>query len=156
MLSIRMQRTGRKDLAMYRMVVQDSRQTPISGKVVANLGMYNPHTKDHQIDVAKATEYLNNGAQPSRKVVLFLRSQNVEMPKWVKLNDGLERQRRNPEKLRSDQPAEEVAAEPESAETDDSQEPVKEEPAEAETEPKAEAEPAAADDKLADEKSTQE
>ena len=45
MLAIRMQRTGRKGHAMFRMVVQDSRQTPTSGRVVATLGSYDPHTK---------------------------------------------------------------------------------------------------------------
>jgi hypothetical protein len=35
MLAIRMQRTGRKGHAMFRVVVQDSRLTPSSGRVVA-------------------------------------------------------------------------------------------------------------------------
>ena len=42
MLSIRLQRTGRRKRASFRMVVQDSRRAPTSGKVVANLGHYDP------------------------------------------------------------------------------------------------------------------
>ena len=45
MLVIRMQRTVRKGHAMFRVVVQDSRRTPTSGKVVAALGSYDPHSK---------------------------------------------------------------------------------------------------------------
>ena len=44
MLAIRMQRTGRKGHAMFRVVVQESRLTPTSGRVVAMLGSYDPHS----------------------------------------------------------------------------------------------------------------
>ena len=85
MLSIRMQRTGRKGLAHYRMVVQDSRQSPTSGKVVASLGHYNPHTKDHGVDIEKAKFYLEHGAQPSSRVAMFLSTNGVDLPDWVKI-----------------------------------------------------------------------
>lgn len=45
MLAIRMQRVGRKGHPEYRVVVQDARLTPSSGRVVARVGHYNPHTK---------------------------------------------------------------------------------------------------------------
>ena len=35
MLAIRMQRTGRKGHAQFRVIVQESRRTPTSGNVVA-------------------------------------------------------------------------------------------------------------------------
>jgi small subunit ribosomal protein S16 len=40
-----MQRTGRRGHAMFRVIVQDSHRSPTSGKVVAFLGSYDPHTK---------------------------------------------------------------------------------------------------------------
>ena len=58
MLTIRMQRTGRKGHAMFRVVVQDSRQTPTSGKVVAPLGSYDPHAKTVILNKEKAAFYL--------------------------------------------------------------------------------------------------
>ncbi len=45
MLAIRMQRTGRKGSAQFRVVVQDSRKTPTSGNIVALVGNYDPHAK---------------------------------------------------------------------------------------------------------------
>src|SRR3989344_1819914 len=45
MLAIRMQRTGRRGHAQFRVIVQDARRSPSSGQVVARLGSYNPHTK---------------------------------------------------------------------------------------------------------------
>ncbi|MGB4967456.1 MAG: 30S ribosomal protein S16, partial [Candidatus Saccharimonadales bacterium] len=68
MLVIRLQRTGRKGHAQFRVVVQDSRRTPTSGKIVAQVGTYNPHTKEIVLDKERTQTYLNNGAQPSERV----------------------------------------------------------------------------------------
>jgi small subunit ribosomal protein S16 len=113
MLAIRLQRTGRKGHAMFRVVVQDSRRTPTSGKVVALLGTYDPHSKAVALDSEKASFYLTNGAQPSDRAALLLKSEGVALPNWVsepgKKTSGI----RNPEKLRRNQPKE---AAPEAAE----------------------------------------
>jgi small subunit ribosomal protein S16 len=108
MLVIRMQRTGRKGHAQFRVVVQDSRRTPTSGKIVASLGSYNPHTKTAQIDTAKAATYLQNGAQPSARVARLLKVEGVKLPKWVNEAGKKEGKLRNPEKLRRNQPKEEA------------------------------------------------
>ncbi len=111
MLAIRMQRTGRKGHAQFRMVVQDSRRTPSSGNIVAALGSYNPHTKEAKLDIEKATTFLNNGAQPSDRVAALLQKEGVKMPAWVNVRTKQERAIRNAEKLRRNQPAEEVVEE---------------------------------------------
>lgn len=110
MLSIRMQRTGRKGHAMFRLVVQESRYTPTSGKVVAQLGSFNPHNKTAIVDSEKASFYLKNGAQPSGRVALLLQKEGVELPSWVKLAAAKTGKLRNPEKLRKNQPVVEVEA----------------------------------------------
>lgn len=107
MLVIRMQRTGRKGHAQFRVVVQDSRRTPTSGRVVAALGHFNPHTKQTVIDTEKAAFYLEHGAQPSDRVIRLLKAEGVKLPKWVKQADEKSRDIRNPEKLRKNQPAQE-------------------------------------------------
>lgn len=107
MLAIRMQRTGRKGHAMFRVVVQDSRLTPTSGKVVALLGSYDPHAKTVTLDKEKTATYLGNGAQPTGRVVSILQAEGVALPAWVKLSDSKTRKTRNPEKLRKNQPKEE-------------------------------------------------
>lgn len=111
MLAIRMQRLGRKGHPTYRVVVQDVRQTPSSGKYVAMLGSYDPHTKVSTLVKEKAEFYLKNGAQPSDRVVRLLQSEGVKLPEWVKTPAKGERSTRNPEKLRKNRPAEEVAPE---------------------------------------------
>lgn len=111
MLAIRMQRTGRKGYPMYRVVVQDSHRQPTSGRVVANLGSYNPHTKESTLDKEKATTFLKNGAQPSDRVVKLLQAEKVALPEWVKVpSDKKQKALKNAEKLRRNQPKEEVPA----------------------------------------------
>jgi small subunit ribosomal protein S16 len=119
MLVIRMQRTGRRGHAMFRMVVQDSRLTPTSGKVVASLGSYDPHAKTVIVDKDKAAFYLTNGAQPSGRAARLLKDEGVKLPDWVKLPAEQQRAVRNADKRRSTRPAEPVAdVEPAAAETE--------------------------------------
>lgn len=106
MLAIRLQRTGRSGHAQFRVVVQDAHLSPTSGKVVASLGSYNPHTKVTTLDKEKASFYLEHGAQPSDRVVSLLKSEGVALPKWVSESTKKEGKIRNPEKLRKNQPAE--------------------------------------------------
>ncbi len=106
MLVIRLQRTGRKGHAQFRVVVQDSRRTPTSGKIVAQVGTYNPHTKELILDKERAQHYLDHGAQPSDRVVLILKKEGVKLPSWVKLPAKQEGKLRNPEKLRRNRPEE--------------------------------------------------
>ena len=109
MLAIRLQRTGRAKHAQYRMVVQDARKSPTSGKIVTSLGSYNPHTKAVTIDKEKAGKFLSNGAQPSSRVVSLLAKEGVAIPDWAKKLVNKERSIKNTDKLRKHRPAEEVA-----------------------------------------------
>jgi small subunit ribosomal protein S16 len=112
MLAIRMQRTGRKGHAMFRVIVQDARRTPTSGKVVAALGSYDPHGKTTILDKEKASFYLDHGAQPSDRVARLLKAEGVKLPDWVKLEADKARNVRNADKRRSTRPEEPKAEEP--------------------------------------------
>ncbi len=136
MLAIRLQRTGRKGHAQYRMIVQDSHRAPSSGKVVTFLGSYNPHTKVATIDKEKAQRFLDNGAQPSDRVAGLLKKEGVTLPKWVTVSAPGKRAIRNPEKLRRNQPeasdsSAEASAKEEAQPRSDSEESTTGEPAEA-------------------------
>lgn len=123
MLSIRMQRTGRKGHAMFRLVVQESRLTPTSGKVVAQLGSFDPHSKTVTLDSDKATFYLTHGAQPSGRAAMILQKEGIELPNWVKTSAAKSTPIRHASKLRKNQPviepeapkASEVVAAPEAS-----------------------------------------
>jgi small subunit ribosomal protein S16 len=129
MLAIRMQRTGRRGHAMFRVIVQDSRRTPTSGKVVARLGSYDPHAKTVILDKEKAAFYLDHGAQPSDRVTRLLKDEGVKLPAWLKPASNKERAVRNADKRRSTRPAEAEAPAESAAEA------ASEAPAEAPAEP---------------------
>ncbi len=111
MLAIRLQRIGRKSLPIYRLAVQESQRHPSSGRVVAYVGSYNPHTKETRVDAEKIEKFLGNGAQPTPRVVRILKDQKVKMPDWVKVPADKKREIKHAEKLRKNQPAEEVVPE---------------------------------------------
>ncbi len=106
MLVIRLQRTGRKGHAQYRLVAQDSRFSVSSGRVVSYLGSYNPHTKEAKIDGEAVAKYLDNGAQVSDRVAGLLKANGIKLPDWVKASTPSKRAIRNPEKLRRNRPEE--------------------------------------------------
>jgi small subunit ribosomal protein S16 len=119
MLAIRLQRIGRKGFPVYRLAVQEAQRHPSSGRVVAYVGSYNPHTKEAKVQVEDAQKYLDNGAQPSPRVVKLLSDAGVRLPKWVQ-QPGTDKQKtiRNAEKLRKNQPKQEPVAEPATPETE--------------------------------------
>ena len=120
MLAIRMQRTGRKGHAQFRLIVQESRRTPTSGNVIAALGSYDPHTKVIILDKEQAAKYLNNGAQPSPRMAMILQKEGIKLPSWVKVDDKRTKNIKHTDKLRRNQtpePVEEKAAEEPTAET---------------------------------------
>lgn len=116
MLAIRLQRVGRAGYPTYRIAVQEAQRHPSSGRVVAYVGSYNPHTKDAKVQVEVAQKYLDNGAQPTPRVVKLLKDAGVTLPKWVKdVASDKQKAIRNPEKLRKNQPQEVAEEAPEEA-----------------------------------------
>jgi len=120
MLAIRLQRIGRKGYPVYRLAVQEAQRHPSSGRVVAYVGSYNPHTKEANVQVETAQKYLDNGAQPTPRVVKLLKNAGVKLPSWVKeVVSDKQKTIRNTEKLRKNQPKEEVAEAPAEAATEE-------------------------------------
>lgn len=113
MLAIRLQRNGRTHLPVYRIVVQESQRHPLSGRVVAEVGNYNPATKKTVLDTEKVNFYLKNGAQPSTRVARILKLEGIKLPKWVKAAPVKQAKAKHADKLRKNQPKEEAPAEAE-------------------------------------------
>jgi len=109
MLAIRLQRVGRQGYATYRLAVQEAQRHPSSGRVVAYVGSYNPHTKEATVQVELAQKYLENGAQPTPRVIKLMKAAGVKLPSWVKLPETKTGVIRHAEKLRKNQPKEEVS-----------------------------------------------
>lgn len=117
MLAIRMQRNGRTHLPVYRIVVQEAQRHPLSGRVVAEVGNYNPETKKVVLDKEKVEFYLGHGAQPSSRVAFILTKEGIKLPAWYKAAPAKHAQAKHADKLRKNQPKEEPAENAEAAET---------------------------------------
>ncbi len=111
MLAIRMQRNGRSHYPTYRIIVQESQRHPLSGRVVALVGNYNPTTKALTMDKALIEKFLSNGAQPSSRVALILKKNGIKLPKWYKESPVKKNAAKHADKLRKNQPKEEAPAE---------------------------------------------
>ena len=70
---IRLKRQGKKFYAFYRVVVVDSRKKR-DGKVIEEIGTYNPNTQPSTIQIKsdRAQYWLGVGAQPSEPVFKLL------------------------------------------------------------------------------------
>ena len=110
MLAIRMQRKGRAHYPTYWIVVQESQRHPLSGRVVAEVGNYNPQTKALTLDKELVKKYLSNGAQPSSRVAFILQKNGVKLPKWYKEASKKTATAKHADKLRKNQPKEEAPA----------------------------------------------
>ncbi|MBR3175916.1 30S ribosomal protein S16 [Candidatus Saccharibacteria bacterium] len=111
MLAIRMQRNGRAHYPTYRIVVQESQRHPLSGRVVAEVGNYNPQTKALTLDKEAVEKYLSNGAQPSSRVAFILKKNGIKLPKWYKEATVKKVAAKHADKLRKNQPKDEPSAE---------------------------------------------
>ncbi len=70
-VKLRLQRTGRKNRAQFRVVAADC-HSPRDGKCLETLGWYNPHGKSEadtcHVDVTRIDAWIAQGAQPSPSV----------------------------------------------------------------------------------------
>ncbi|HVW67108.1 MAG TPA: 30S ribosomal protein S16 [Candidatus Peribacteraceae bacterium] len=85
MLVIRLQRTGRKNLATYRIVAADKAR-PVKGKFLEILGHYLPARKDPvwQVNQERVTYWVSKGAIPSDTVARLLKKNGVkDMEKFI-------------------------------------------------------------------------
>lgn len=121
MVVIRLQRTGRKGHAMYRVVVQDARYSPTSGKVAAYLGHFDPHAKNFVFDKEKTSHYIDHGAQPSPRVARLLIKSGFKLPEWVNLPPQKTRLIKNTDKLRRNRTDESAPETPDVDIADESQ-----------------------------------
>jgi small subunit ribosomal protein S16 len=73
-VKIRLKRVGKKKAPSYRVVVADAR-SPRDGRIIENIGWYNPLVEPSaiHIDEEKALGWLKNGAQPTDSVSSLLK-----------------------------------------------------------------------------------
>ena len=83
---IRLSRRGRKKLAIYDIVIADSR-SPRDGRIIEKIGNYNPNTNPATINIDgdKALSWLMKGAQPSETVRAILSYKGLLLKKHLQI-----------------------------------------------------------------------
>lgn len=85
MLRIRLQRTGRKHKATYRIVVAEH-TSPVKTGVIEQIGFFNPMANPvvFELDQAKFDTWIKKGAAPSSTVARILKGKGVKgMEKFI-------------------------------------------------------------------------
>jgi small subunit ribosomal protein S16 len=72
MLKIRLKKYGRKGQASYRIVAIPS-ESKRDGRAVEELGFYNPHTKETNLNVARINVRISQGAQATPMIQNLLK-----------------------------------------------------------------------------------
>lgn len=77
-VKIRLKRTGKKKAPSYRVVVADV-HSPRDGRIIENIGWYNPRTEPAtiHIDGEKALKWIKDGAKPTESVASLLRRAGI-------------------------------------------------------------------------------
>lgn len=78
MVKIRLMRVGMKGAPSYRVVIADAR-SPRDGRIIENIGWYNPLTEPSTINInpERAKHWLSVGAQPSESVMSLLKRAGI-------------------------------------------------------------------------------
>ena len=79
-VKLRLRRVGKKKQPVYKLVAADSR-SPRDGKFLEDIGLYNPLTKPHTIQIKedRALYWLDKGAQPSDTVKSLLKQKGITL-----------------------------------------------------------------------------
>ncbi|MGB9743174.1 MAG: 30S ribosomal protein S16 [Minisyncoccales bacterium] len=77
MLVMRLLRIGKKNQPFFKVVVIDKKNPPRGGRLVAELGYYNPLTKEKSLNQEKIKYWLKTGVQPSATVYNLLISEKI-------------------------------------------------------------------------------
>lgn len=133
-VKLRLRRMGKKKQPVYKVVAADSR-SPRDGKFLEAVGVYNPLTKPHTVDLKEERVFywLDKGAQPTDTVKSLLKQKgitlkrelmrkglneeqiNSEMENWQKLREAKTAAKTSKKKLKksaaSEQKSEEVSKE---------------------------------------------
>ena len=78
MVKIRLQRQGKKRAPFYHIVVADSK-SPRDGKIIEQIGTYDPMTKPSTIvlNKEKLEQWIKNGAQPTDTVKSLMKRAGI-------------------------------------------------------------------------------
>jgi len=134
MLKIRFLRSGKKHQPYFKIVVTDKDNPPRGGSFKAEVGNYNPRSKELELDEEKVKHWLEEGAQPSGRVHNLLVEEGIieDEKRAVHASGEPEQEEEEEEKIEEEQEEEiedkeDETTEEEEEEDDDNEEEEKKE-----------------------------
>ena len=96
-VKLRLRRIGKKKQPMYKVVAADSR-APRDGKFLESVGLYNPLTNPHTLEIKedRVLYWLGVGAQPTDTVMSLLRQKGITLKREL-MKKGLSEEKINEE-----------------------------------------------------------
>jgi small subunit ribosomal protein S16 len=76
MLAIKLSQTGKTNKKMFRLIISEKSRDPY-GRVLENLGSYNPHTKELIAKAERVNYWISQGAQMTATVNNLLVGQKI-------------------------------------------------------------------------------
>ncbi|MDP4007101.1 MAG: 30S ribosomal protein S16 [bacterium] len=77
MLTIRLQRKGKKNQPFFKIIVTEEKRSSTGGRFVEELGFYNPLTKERSLKGDRAKYWMSVGAKPSDTVYNMLVTESI-------------------------------------------------------------------------------
>lgn len=111
MLKIRLSRTGRINQPSYRIIVTEHARAAKTGKIVEQVGTYNPKTKERTINADRIKYWMSVGAKPSDTMHNMLLKLDIIKGKKINvLPKKTVPKKEGDEAVKAEVPAEAVAA----------------------------------------------
>lgn len=111
MLKIRMQRTGRTNVATYRIVVIEHTRSTKAAAFVEQVGSYDTRGKKRVLNADRIKYWISKGAQPSATVHNMLVSEKILSGKKINVLPKFVEPEKPAEEAKAAAPAEAAAAE---------------------------------------------
>ena len=77
MLTIRLQRKGKKNQPFFKILVIEQQKSSTGGRFVEEVGFYNPLTKERSLKKDRVKYWMSVGAKPSDTVYNMLVAENI-------------------------------------------------------------------------------
>lgn len=92
-VKLRLRRMGKKKQPVYKLVAADAR-SPRDGKFIEAVGLYNPLTEPHTLEIKedRVLYWLGVGAQPTSTVKSLLRQKGITLKKEL-MSKGLDEEK---------------------------------------------------------------
>ncbi len=78
MLKVKLSIRGKRNQRTYRIIIAEA-QSKRDGKYIDNLGFWNPHTDQFEMDEKKLKQWLNKGAKLTEGMKKLLKKQKVNL-----------------------------------------------------------------------------